>query len=49
VEGLEGKRVLITGGAGGIGIERLTRYVCNLDHIKEARLFPKVPGAADAL
>jgi len=33
----------------GIGIERLTRYVCNLDHIKEARLFPKVPGVADAL
>ncbi len=28
----------------GIGIERLTRFVCNLDHVDEARLFAKVPG-----
>ncbi|WP_036224874.1 asparagine synthetase A [Mesoaciditoga lauensis] len=28
----------------GIGIERLTRFVCNLPHVDEARLFPKVPG-----
>ena len=33
----------------GIGIERLTRYICGLDHIKEARLFPKVPGEINAL
>lgn len=33
----------------GIGIERLTRYVCGLDHIKDARLFAKVPGKVDAL
>ena len=33
----------------GIGIERLTRYICGLDHIMEARLFAKVPGAVDAL
>lgn len=33
----------------GIGIERLTRYVCGLDHVKDARLFAKVPGAVDAL
>ncbi|WP_428004483.1 asparagine synthetase A [Athalassotoga sp.] len=28
----------------GIGIERLTRFVCNLKHVSEARLFAKVPG-----
>jgi len=33
----------------GIGIERLTRYICGLDHIREARLFPKVPGEINAL
>ncbi len=33
----------------GIGIERLTRYICGLAHIREARLFPKVPGEAGAL
>ncbi len=33
----------------GIGIERLTRYICGLDHVKEARLFAKVPGVVDSL
>lgn len=33
----------------GIGIERLTRYICGLDHVKEARLFPKVPGAVGTI
>jgi len=28
----------------GLGIERLTRYVCGLDDIKETVLFPKEPG-----
>ncbi|MFH1424105.1 MAG: asparagine synthetase A [archaeon] len=28
----------------GIGIERLTRYICDLEHVKDARLFAKVPG-----
>lgn len=28
----------------GLGIERLTRYVCGLDHIWEGSPFPKVPG-----
>lgn len=28
----------------GIGIERLTRFVCGLKRIEEATLFPKVPG-----
>lgn len=28
----------------GIGIERLTRFVCGLPHVKYTRLFPKVPG-----
>lgn len=28
----------------GIGLERLTRFVCGLDSIVEARPFPKVPG-----
>ena len=28
----------------GIGIERLTRYICGLDKIEEASLFPKIPG-----
>ena len=28
----------------GIGIERLTRFICGLDNVDEASLFPKVPG-----
>jgi len=28
----------------GIGIERLTRFICGLDSIEDARLFPKAPG-----
>jgi asparaginyl-tRNA synthetase len=27
-----------------IGVERFTRYVCGLEKIWEAVLFPKVPG-----
>ena len=33
----------------GFGIERLTRYICGLESVKMARLFPKVPGAKSAL
>ncbi len=33
----------------GIGIERLTRFLCGLDHIKDARLFAKVPGNTNAI
>lgn len=33
----------------GIGIERLTRYVCGLDRIADARLFAKLPGAVGTL
>lgn len=28
----------------GIGIERLTRYICGLRQIEDATLFPKIPG-----
>ncbi len=28
----------------GIGIERLTRFICGLKSIEEATLFPKIPG-----
>ena len=28
----------------GIGIERLTRYICGLDSVREARFFAKLPG-----
>jgi asparaginyl-tRNA synthetase len=28
----------------GIGIERLTRYICGLHRIEETRLFAKLPG-----
>ena len=30
----------------GFGVERLTRYICNLEHVSKTRLFPKVPGKA---
>lgn len=33
----------------GIGIERLTRFLCGLDHIEDARLFAKVPGDTNAI
>lgn len=33
----------------GIGIERLTRYVCGLDRIEDARLFAKAPADASAI
>jgi asparaginyl-tRNA synthetase len=28
----------------GIGLERLTRFICGLDSVEEATLFPRVPG-----
>lgn len=28
----------------GFGVERLTRYICGLEHIRDSRLFAKVPG-----
>ncbi len=28
----------------GIGVERLTRYICGLDDLSQARLFAKLPG-----
>jgi asparaginyl-tRNA synthetase len=28
----------------GVGVERLTKYICDLENISEASLFPKVPG-----
>lgn len=28
----------------GLGLERLTRFVCGLDEVKDTVLFPKVPG-----
>jgi asparaginyl-tRNA synthetase len=28
----------------GIGIERLTRYICGLEKIEDTSLFPKVPS-----
>ena len=28
----------------GIGIERLTRFICGLEKIEDASLFPKIPG-----
>lgn len=31
-------------GGFGIGIERLTRFICGLKNINEATLFPKIPG-----
>ena len=33
----------------GIGIERLTRFVCGLDNVEQARLFPKAPGKVGAI
>lgn len=33
----------------GIGVERLTRYVCGLDRVEDARLFAKVPGDTNAI
>jgi asparaginyl-tRNA synthetase len=33
----------------GIGVERLTRYVCGLTRVEDARLFPKAPGDTRAI
>ena len=33
----------------GIGIERLTRFICGLDSVEQARLFPKAPGKVGAI
>ncbi|RLF05414.1 MAG: asparagine ligase [Thermoprotei archaeon] len=32
----------------GLGVERLTRYVCGLPSVWEARPYPKIPGIASA-
>jgi asparaginyl-tRNA synthetase len=42
---LEFARAGLPASAGfGIGMERLTRYICGLDSVREARLFAKLPG-----
>jgi asparaginyl-tRNA synthetase len=33
----------------GIGVERLTRFICGLDSIEDARLFPKAPGCTTSI
>jgi len=33
----------------GIGIERMTRFICGLDSIEDARLFPKPPGDTSSI
>ena len=33
-------------GGFGMGIERLTRFICGLEEIVDTRLFPKPPGSA---
>ena len=33
----------------GIGIERLTRFVCGLENVEQARLFAKAPGKVGAI
>jgi len=33
----------------GIGVERLTRFLCGLERVDEARLFAKVPGDTTAI
>ncbi len=38
------KRGLPPCGGFGIGLERLTRFICGLDSVEEATLFPKPPG-----
>ena len=38
------KRGLPKSAGFGIGLERLTRYICGLKKIEEASLFPKIPG-----
>ncbi len=40
----EVKRGIPSSAGCGIGVERLTRFVCNLEDIKNARLFAKKPG-----
>ncbi len=38
------KRGIYPSAGFGIGIERLTRYICGIDDIKYTHLFPKIPG-----
>ncbi|MFQ6083863.1 MAG: asparagine synthetase A [Candidatus Aminicenantia bacterium] len=38
------KKGLVPSAGFGIGVERLTRYVCGLQRIEETRLFAKLPG-----
>ncbi|MEA1993812.1 MAG: asparagine synthetase A [Euryarchaeota archaeon] len=40
---LESERIKPTAGL-GIGLERLTRFICGLESVEEAVLFPRVPG-----
>jgi asparaginyl-tRNA synthetase len=38
------EEALVPSAGCGFGVERFTRYLCNLDHVKYTRLFPKIPG-----
>lgn len=41
------KKGLLPSAGFGIGIERLTRFICGLEKIEDAALFPKIPGKSD--
>lgn len=41
------KRGLVATSGFGIGVERLTKFVCGLEDIAEASAFPKVPGGVN--
>ena len=36
--------LLVPSAGCGFGVERLTRYICGLQHASQTRLFPKIPG-----
>jgi len=38
------KRGIYPSAGFGIGLERLVRFICRLDNVREATLFPKIPG-----
>ncbi|MFH1133286.1 MAG: asparagine synthetase A [Nanoarchaeota archaeon] len=35
---------LVPSAGGGLGVERLVRFLCGKEHIRDVALFPKVPG-----